>query len=251
MIEYTNGAPQMVPEELVAGSAVVAGSAERLRVLIADHDGLARHTMRTALHELDRVAIVLSTGESRDALELLGHYRPTIAILDVGLPPNGCIELIREMLQIAPQTRILTVSINDQQAAIAALRAGAIGHIHKNVEPDEFARQVLRAADGEAIIPQQLITPLLDLVREIPDAGWRPLHSRLTTREWEIIELISEGANTKHIADHLVLSETTIYSHVKSLMRKLNVHTRTEAVTAAQHLRREEATRRKHPTTTR
>jgi DNA-binding NarL/FixJ family response regulator len=155
------------------------------------------------------------------------------------------------MLQIAPQTRILTVSINDQQAAIAALRAGAIGHINKNVEPDEFARQVLRAADGEAIVPQQLITPLLDLVREIPDAGWRPLHSRLTTREWEIVELIGEGADTKHIADHLVLSETTIYSHVKSLMRKLNVHTRTEAVTAAQHLRREEAARRKHPTTTR
>ena len=227
MIEYTNGAPQMVPEELVAASA------ERLRVLIADHDGLARYTMRTALHELDRVAIVLSTAESREALELLRHYRPTVAIIDIGLPPNGCVELIREMLQIAPETRILTVSTDDQPAAIAALRAGAIGHIHKNVEPDEFAHQVVRAADGEAIIPQQLITPLLERLRELPDTGWRPLHSRLTTREWEIVEHIGEGANTKHIADHLVLSETTIYSHVKSLMRKLNVHTRTEAVTAA------------------
>jgi DNA-binding NarL/FixJ family response regulator len=245
MTEHVNGAQQMLPE------ALAAASAERIRVLIADHDGLARHTMRTALHELDRVAIVLSTGQSREALELLGHYRPTIAILDVGLPPNGCLELIRQMHQIAPETRILTVSINDQQTAIAALRAGAIGHIHKNVEPHEFASQVLRAADGEAIIPQPLITPLLDLIREIPNAGWRPLHSRLTTREWEIIELISHGANTKQIAHHLVLSETTIYSHVKSLMRKLNVHTRTEAITAAEHLRREESGGRNTPNTSR
>ena len=64
-------------------------SAERLRVLIADHDGLARYTMRTALHELDRVAIVLSAAESREALELLRHYRPTVAILDAGLHPTA------------------------------------------------------------------------------------------------------------------------------------------------------------------
>ena len=240
MIEYTNGAPQMVPEELVAGSA------ERLRVLIADHDGLARYTMRTALHELDRVAIVLSTGESQRR----SSFWATTADHRDPRRRTPTQRLHRTDPPDAPdrtQTRILTVSINDQQTAIAALRAGAIGHIHKNVEPDEFARQVVRAADGEAIVPQQLITPLLDLVRENPRSRLATLHSRLTTREWEIVELIGEGADTKHIADHLVLSETTIYSHVKSLMRKLDVHTRREAVTAARHLRREEAARRRTP----
>jgi DNA-binding NarL/FixJ family response regulator len=237
MIEQTNGFQPPALEQPPAHTG------ERIRVLIADHDGLARYTIRTALHESDRVAIVLTASNGREALELLGHYRPTVVIIDTGIPPHGGVELIGEMLKLAPATRILTVSIDDQETAIAALRSGAIGHISKNTEPNELARRVLRAADGEAIVPQQLLMPLLKLLRETPHTGWRPLHSRLTTREWEIVELISQGANTQHIADQLVLSQTTIYSHIKSLMRKLGVHTRHDAVTAAQHLRQTETGR--------
>ena len=160
---------------------------------------------------------------------------------NTALPPNGGLELIAKVLQIAPETRILTVSVDDQQAAIAALRAGAVGHISKDIDPDELARLVVRAAEGEAIVPQRIIMPLLELVREVPDAGWRPLHSRLTTREWEIVELLAEGATTQRIAEHLVLSPTTVYSHVKSVLRKLGVHSRSDAVAAAECLRREEA----------
>ena len=84
-------------------------------------------------------------------------------------------------------------------------------------------------------------------MREAPDAGWRPLRSRLTTREWEIVEMIGEGESTQGIAEHLVLSPTTVYSHVKSVMRKLGVHSRGEAVGAAQCLRREESLGAKAP----
>jgi DNA-binding NarL/FixJ family response regulator len=83
--------------------------------------------------------------------------------------------------------------------------------------------------------------PLLELLREAPDAGWRPLHSRLTTREWEIVDLLAEGASTKQIVEQLVLSQSTVYSHVKSVLRKLGVHSRCDAVAAATRLRREEA----------
>ena len=144
------------------------------------------------------------------------------------------------MLAAAPATRVLTVSVDDQEA-IAGLRAGAIGHVRKDIDPDELARLVVRAADGEAIVPQRLLMALLELLREIPETGWRPLHSRLTTREWEIIELIGKGATTQQIAERLVLSPTTVYSHVKSAMRKLGVHSRRDAVAAAERLRREEA----------
>jgi DNA-binding CsgD family transcriptional regulator len=73
------------------------------------------------------------------------------------------------------------------------------------------------------------------------------LRSRLTTREWEIIELLGEGASTEHIAERLVLSPTTVYSHIKSVLRKLGVHSRGDAVAAADRLRREEAPGRKTP----
>jgi two-component system, NarL family, nitrate/nitrite response regulator NarL len=220
---------------------LLANGADHLRVLIADHDGFARATMCTALRRAARVAIVATARDSRETLELVRYYHPTMLILDTKLPPAGSLTVIREVLHQAPQTRIVTVSVNDPQTALAALRAGAIGHIDKDVHPDELARLVLRAAGGEAIIPPRLLQPLLELLRELPDTGWRPLHSRLTTREWEIIELLEHGNSTQQIAEQLVLSPTTIYSHINSILRKLDVHTRPEAITAAKHLRKQEA----------
>jgi DNA-binding NarL/FixJ family response regulator len=222
-----------------------AGDDDRLRVLIADHDGLARKMMRTALHKAERVAIVITAAEGREALELARYYHPSVVIIDTGLPPDGGVEFIDKVLVVAPETRIITISVDDERSALAALRAGAVGHVGKDVDPDEFARLVVRVADGEAIIPQPLMMPLLELLRELPTSGWRPLHSRLTTREWEIVELLREGATTARIAQRLVLSQTTVYSHVKSIMRKLGVHSRRDAVAAAEELRQCEAQERR------
>jgi DNA-binding NarL/FixJ family response regulator len=243
MIARQNG-PQRT-----AGEERSAGGDERLRVLIADRDGLARGMMRTALHRAERVAIVVTAAEGREALELARYYHPSVVIIDMALPPDGGVEFIDKMLMLAPATRILTISVDDERTALAALRAGAVGHVDKDVDPDELARLVVRAADGEAIIPQRLMMPLLELLRELPNTGWRPLHSRLTTREWEIVELLAQGATTQRIAEHLVLSQTTIYTHVKSVLRKLGVHSRRDAVAAAERLRREEALGTKPPTT--
>jgi two-component system nitrate/nitrite response regulator NarL len=219
---------------------VSAGGDEPLRVLIADPDGLARSMMRTALLEADRVVVVLLADNSREALELARYYRPAVTVIDTALPPGGGVKAISQLRAVAPATRVLMVSVDDRQA-IAGLRGGAVGHVRKDIDPDELARLILRAADGEAIVPERLVLPLLELLHEIPERGWRPLHSRLTTREWEIVELLGEGATTQWIAERLVLSPTTVYSHVKSVLRKLGVHSRRDAVTAAERLRREEA----------
>jgi two-component system nitrate/nitrite response regulator NarL len=214
-------------------------------VLIADHDGLARSMMRTSLRKADTVALVATAGDGREALELARYYRPTVLVVETALPPDGGVELIAKVLLVSPETRVLTVSVDDQKGALAALQAGAVGHIAKDIDPDQLARLVVRAAGGEVIVPQQLMTPLLELLREVPNGGWRPLHSRLTTREWEIVELLAEGASTQEIADRLVLTRDTVYSHVKRVMRKLGVHSRRDVVVAAARLRREEAPRSK------
>jgi DNA-binding NarL/FixJ family response regulator len=101
-------------------------------------------------------------------------------------------------------------------------------------------RLVARAAAGEAIVSRSVVTSLLDRLREVPETGWRPLHSRLTTREWEVVDLLADEASTEEIADRLVLSIETVYSHVKSVLHKLGVGCRQEAVIAAKQLRREE-----------
>ncbi len=231
LVDQLQGSQELADDELPGARG------EPLRVLIVDRDGLARCMMRTALRE---VAIVLTAADSRQALELARYYHPTVVIIDAALPDGG-VELIARVLAVAPEARILTISIDDQEMAIAGLRAGAVGPLGKDIAPDELARLVVQAADGEVIVPQWLIMPLVELVREVPDGGWRPLHRRLTTREWEIVELLGEGATTQQIAGRLVLSPTTVYSHVKSVLRKLGVHSRREAVAAAQRLRTAEA----------
>jgi DNA-binding NarL/FixJ family response regulator len=229
----------------LAPPAMLADRDRRLRVLIADHDGLARSMIRSALSEDDRVAVVFTAGEGHEALQLARYYRPTVAIVETMLPPTGGVELITRILHASPETRILTISVDNEEAVIDALRVGSVGHIDKDTDPSELPGLVARAADGEAIVPERLIRQLLRVVREVPSTGWRPLRSRLTTREWEVVELLAQGATTQHIADQLVLSTTTIYSHIRNVLRKLRVHTRDEAIAAAAQLRKQEALGRK------
>jgi len=194
----------MIPPPIIGGrdprERLGAQRTQRLRVLIADHDGLARSMTQTALRAVDEIGMITTAADGREALDLARYYRPSILIVDTALPPHGAVGLIRNVLEHVPETRILTVSVDDEETALAALRAGAVGHIGKDVEPDELARLVLTAAKGEAIVPRSLLSPMLRLIREVPDAGWRPLHSRLTTREWQIVELLEEDATTQTIA---------------------------------------------------
>jgi DNA-binding NarL/FixJ family response regulator len=220
---------------------------QHVRVVIADNDGLARSMMRAALHDADGITTVATTGDGREALELVRYYRPTVLIIDTALLSGGAAELIGRVLHDSPETRVLTISVNDDHIALSALRAGGIGHLSKDIEPAKLAGLVRRAAGGEPIVPRRLTRPLLEHLRQLPDSGWRPLHSRLTTREWEIVDLLGDGASTQDISERLVLSPTTVYSHVKSLLRKLGVHSRRDAVAAARRLRQEEALGEKAP----
>lgn len=214
---------------------------QRLRVLIADHDALARRMMHGVLQDAGLV-VIGDARDGREAVELARHYQPEVLLIDLALPPSGGVDVIRQLVGIV-DTRIVTVSAapDVDEPVLAALHAGAIAHIDKDVDPDEFVRLVILASGGEAIIPSRVMRRLLELWREIPAGGWRPLRSTLTTREWEIVDLLSEGATTEAIAERLVLSPSTVYTHVYRLLRKLGVHSRLEAVAAAQRLRQQEA----------
>jgi DNA-binding NarL/FixJ family response regulator len=215
-----------------------------MRFLIADQDGLARRMMLDVLQSAGGVAVVAGARDGREALELACHYRPTVVLIEIALPPSGGVEVIRNVMAVLPLARVVTVSAaaDQDQSVLAAFRAGAIGHIDKDIEPDEFARLVTLAAAGEAIVPRRLMAPLLERWRrEMPAGGWRPMRSALTTREWQIVELLGDGASTEQITEQLVLSPSTVYSHINRLLHKLGVHSRRDAVAAAQHLRHQEA----------
>jgi DNA-binding NarL/FixJ family response regulator len=213
-----------------------------LRVLIADSDPLARRMIRHALNETRAVEVVGDAADRAGALELARSHRPDVLVLEPSIAGEDPVDLIRGVARAAPETRtVLLCAQRDDDLALDALSAGAVGYVTKDLPPGHLVRLVRRVAQGDAIVPPSLMPRVLERLRATPDAGWRPVRSRLTSREWEIVDLIAEGVTTNSIAKRLVLSPATVYSHVKSLMRKLDVHSRRDAVTAAERLRREEA----------
>ena len=145
------------PQEAIA-DPVTAGLDDRpLRVLVADYDGLARAMMRAALNDCDRIAIVLSAADGRETVQLARYYRPTVLVTELDIPPAGATDLITQVLAVSPMTRVLTISAGDPRAALQTLRAGAVGHIAKETDPEQLARIVEQVADGEPIIPSPLL----------------------------------------------------------------------------------------------
>lgn len=141
--------------------------AAAVRVLVADADGFARRLLQRVLHEVDEIAVVTGACDGREAWELVRRQPPDVLMVDIGVPPAGGVELIRKVVGELPRVRIVTVSAGDEWdlAVLAALRAGAIGHIDKDTAPEQIARLALLAARGEAIVPRRLTGRLL--------ANWR------------------------------------------------------------------------------
>jgi DNA-binding NarL/FixJ family response regulator len=220
----------------------MTGETERVRVLIADPDALARRMVRDALADAPGVTIVAQASDGREAGELARYHRPHVVLAEARLPGTDGVELARQLARDLPGTRVVVLAASDEgDVPLRAVRAGAAGYLPKDVDPALLPRVVRKVADGEAVIPRHMVMRVLEWMREVPSSGWRPVRSRLTSREWEMVDLLACGATTDVIAERLYLSPATVYSHVKNLLRKLDVHSRQEAVEVAERLRREEA----------
>ncbi len=212
---------------------------QRPRVVICDDDPLVRQIVREALQEAG-IVVIAEACDGREALELTRHYRPDVVLMDVAMPGMDGIEATRRITADVPDTRVVMLTgSNDDELALAGLRAGAVGLLSKETPVDTIARALRRASAGEAVISPRLSMKLIERLRLVPEAGigLRPVRSALTSREWEILDLLCCGAPTEQIAEALVLSVETVRSHIKNLLRKLGVSSREEAVALAADLR--------------
>lgn len=216
---------------------MTASQTGALRVVLADPDPLVRQVVREALRTAGFV-VVADTADGRDALDLVRFYRPDLAVMEARLPSVSSAAAIRAIARDVPHTRVVVLAADAcEELGLELLRAGAVGYLCKDQGVAALPRVLHKVAQGEAAVPRALDMRVLETLRCLPDRGWRPLHSQLTTREWQIVELLATGAGTHDIAEALVLSPATVYGHVKNIMRKLGTKTRADAVTAAQRLR--------------
>ena len=209
------------------------------RVIIADDDPFARRVIKGALQAAG-LTVIAEAKHGREAVQLALHYRPDVVVMDVVMPELDGILATRQILKANPdQLVVVLTGGGDDDLGLLALRAGAVGFLSKEADIDALPRALEGVRRGEAAISREMTRRLIDRYRVTIDGntGMRPIKSPLTAREWEVIDLLKPGHSTDQVADTLVLSPETVRSHVKNIMRKLDVHSRVDAVAAAERLR--------------
>lgn len=228
------------PEGGVATDAARAPGS-RPRVIIVDPDPLARRVIRDALQDSERgFAVPAEADNEREAIELCRYYKPEVVLTELSLASGDGVSATRRITKEVPDARVLIFSREDsEEHQLEALAAGAVGFLPKSAEVDEVLDALDRVLEGQAVISPTTTMSLIERLRVLPGggSGMRPVKSQLTQREWEILDLMSQGMDTHQMSEALVLSEETIYSHVKNVLRKLGVHSRRDAIEVAKRLR--------------
>jgi DNA-binding NarL/FixJ family response regulator len=212
---------------------------DSIRVLVADGDGLARGALRDALSAAG-LTVVGQAADSEQAVSLATRCRPDVVLLDSAVPPEGALATMRALAPLVPKTRIIVLAPpGDDTAALLAVAEGAAGYLSREIDLVALARAVEGVMADEAAISRATAWRLMAHVRQLAAGliGMRPVKSELTTREWEVVDFLKAGASTTEIARTLVLSPDTVHSHVQNILRKLNAHSRAEAVEIAERSR--------------
>jgi DNA-binding NarL/FixJ family response regulator len=207
-----------------------------LTVLLADDHPAVRAGVRGAL-EGGGLTICAEVGNAEDAVEAAVEHRPDVCLLDVRMPGGG-IWAAKEISEQVEDTIVVMLTVSSaQEELFEALRAGASGYLLKDMDPKRLPQLLRAAVVGEAPLPPTLVARLVDEFRTRGRRRFVALPERrsveLTSREYEVLELLRKGLSTADIAERLFISRITVKRHISSVMQKLNVRTRADAVRLA------------------
>lgn len=208
-----------------------------MRVLLIDDHALVRKGLE-ALLQSRGVEVVASVGTGQEGIEMAKGLSPDIILLDVKMPSMGGIETLKALRSIDIKTPVLMLTMSRDEADLqAALRDGAQGYLLKDMEPEDLVPALDSAIRGDNVVAKELIGSLTRIVQGKTEESKKPQSatplSELTPREQEILAHIAEGQSNKVIARALDITDGTVKLHVKSILRKLGVHSRVEAAVIA------------------
>ncbi|MCX4579482.1 response regulator transcription factor [Streptomyces sp. NBC_01571] len=212
-------------------------------VLIVDDQPLQRFGFRMLLESVPDTEVAGEAAHGAEAVRQAAELRPDVVLMDVRMPGMDGIEATRRIIATGGRSRVLVLTTFDlDEYAHAALRAGASGFLLKDARPEELLAGIRAVAAGDAVIAPALTRRLLDAYarhlprQDVPDADADPRLSSLTDREREILVAIGRGWSNGEIAARLVLSESTVKTHVGRVLAKIGARDRVQAVIFAYDL---------------
>ncbi|MCY9785604.1 response regulator transcription factor [Nocardiopsis sp. EMB25] len=216
------------PEESLAPSRPI-------RVLVVDDHALFRRGLVSVLDEEEDIDVVSEAGDGEEAVRLAAEHRPDVVIMDVRMPQASGIDACSRIREALPQAKFIMLTMSDEEVDLFdALKAGATGYLRKEISVTEIPRAVRGIAVGQSFVDQAMATKLIGEFAELAKQGGSPRGSapalpQLTPRETEVLKLLAHSLNNREIGERLFITENTVKNHVRNILEKLQVHSRTEA----------------------
>ena len=211
-----------------------------VRVLLVDDQALFREALATLLAVRDEVEVVGEAADGAEALDRAAALHPDVVLMDLRMPRLDGIAATRRLRAAQPDVRVLALTTFDtDEEVFAALRAGAVGYLLKDVSSQRLVEAVLAAARGESVLQPSVAAKVVARVAALPDEAVprpRPPLVPLSERELAVVRLLAEGRSNKEIAADLYLAEGTVKNYVTGLLGKLGARDRTQAALRARAL---------------
>lgn len=204
----------------------------RTKLLLVDDHAVVRSGLRMLLDGQADVEIVGEAGTASEAINAVATLKPDVVLMDIGLPDMSGIDATQEVKRLWPQVAVVALTIHeDQEYFFKMLEAGASGYVPKRAAPEELITAIQVAASGEVYLYPSLAKLLVkDYLKYEPEESNEQNLGDLTAREQEVLTLLADGDSNAEIADNLSISPKTVSRHRENIMRKLNLHSRTELV---------------------
>ena len=204
----------------------------KIRLLLVDDHQVVRSGLRMLLAGENDVEIVGEAGTARDALEAVRQLKPTVVLMDIGLPDLSGIDATRAIKRTNPEVAVVALTIHeDEEYFFKMLEAGAGGYVPKRAAPDELLTAIRAAANGEVYLYPSMAKLLVkDFLSQDRSSEAISTLDGLTNREQQVLRYLAEGTVNEEIANELVISIKTVARHRENIMQKLGLHSRSELV---------------------
>ncbi|KGR90074.1 chemotaxis protein CheY [Ureibacillus massiliensis 4400831 = CIP 108448 = CCUG 49529] len=213
------------------------------KIIIIDDHQLFREGVKRILDFEDTFEVVAEGDDGSDILSLYRDNTPDVVLMDINMPGKNGVDATADLIQEYPDAKVIMLSIHDDESYVThALKSGALGYMLKEMDADEIVEAIKVVANGGSYLHPKVTKNLVAEFRRLSEHDnkgnfhqteiRRPFHL-LTKRECEVLQLLTDGQSNRTIGETLYISEKTVKNHVSSILQKMNVNDRTQAVVTA------------------